>query len=50
LYRLIQALRRSGEHSSDIPALLQRLAAVREKSTKEERERYRYKIVVGDPK
>jgi len=30
------------------PALPQRLAAVREKAAKEERERYRYRLVVGD--
>jgi tetratricopeptide (TPR) repeat protein len=48
LYRLIQALRKSGD-TANIPELLQRLAAVREKSAKEERERYRYKLVVGDP-
>jgi tetratricopeptide (TPR) repeat protein len=48
LYRLIQALRKSGD-TSDIPALLQRLATVREKAAKEERERYRYKLVVGEP-
>ncbi len=48
LYRLIQALRKSGD-KADIPALLQRLAAVREQAGKEERERYRYKLVLGDP-
>jgi tetratricopeptide (TPR) repeat protein len=48
LYRLIQALRKSGD-KSDIPALLKRLAAVRERAAKEERERYRYKLVVGEP-
>jgi tetratricopeptide (TPR) repeat protein len=48
LYRLIQALRRTGD-KAEIPALLQRLAAVRERATKEERERYRYRLVVGDP-
>ena len=48
LYRLIQALRKSGD-TANIPALLQRLATVREKAAKEERERYRYKLVVGDP-
>jgi tetratricopeptide (TPR) repeat protein len=48
LYRLIQALRKSGD-KTDIPELLKQLAALREKSAKEERERYRYKLVVGDP-
>jgi tetratricopeptide (TPR) repeat protein len=47
LYRLIQALRKSGD-KSEIPALLQRLAAVREQNAREERERYRYKLVFGD--
>ena len=48
LYRLIQALRKSGD-KSEIPALLKRLAAVREQAGKEERERYRYKLVIGEP-
>ena len=48
LYRLIQALRKSGD-KTEIPALLKRLAAVREQAAKEERERYRYKLVVGEP-
>jgi tetratricopeptide (TPR) repeat protein len=48
LYRLIQALRKSGD-KTNIPELLKRLAALREKSAKEERERYRYRLVVGDP-
>ena len=42
LYRLIQALRKSGD-KTNIPELLKRLAALREKSAKEERERYRYR-------
>jgi tetratricopeptide (TPR) repeat protein len=44
LYRLIQALRRS-EYKADkaqILELLKRLAALRDKSAKDERERYRY--------
>ena len=51
LYRLIQALRRSEDKTdkAQIPELLKRLAALREKSAKEERDRYRYKLVVGDP-
>ncbi len=48
LYRLIQALRKSGD-KSEIPALLKRLAAVREQAAREERERYRYKLVLGEP-
>jgi tetratricopeptide (TPR) repeat protein len=48
LYRLIQALRKSGD-KSEIPELLKRLAAVREQAAKDERERYRYKLVVGEP-
>ena len=48
LYRLIQALRKSGD-KSEIPELLKRLAAVREQAAKEERERYRYKLVLGGP-
>jgi len=48
LYRLIQALRKSGD-KAEIPALLQRLATVREQAARDERERYRYKLVVGEP-
>lgn len=48
LYRLIQALRKSGD-TAEIPALLKRLAAVREQAAKQERERYRYRLVIGDP-
>jgi tetratricopeptide (TPR) repeat protein len=48
LYRLIQALRKSGD-KLEIPALLKRLAAVREQAAKEERDRYRYKLAVGEP-
>ncbi|MBV9183325.1 MAG: tetratricopeptide repeat protein [Acidobacteria bacterium] len=44
LYRLIQALRKTGQ-TSEIPDLLKRLAQLREQTTKEERERYRYKLV-----
>jgi tetratricopeptide (TPR) repeat protein len=47
LYRLIQALRKSG-HKTEIPDLLKRLAALRAQATQEERDRYRYKLVVGD--
>ena len=44
LYRLIQALRKTG-NKAEIPDLLKRLASLREQETKEERERYRYKLV-----
>jgi tetratricopeptide (TPR) repeat protein len=44
LYRLIQALRKTGNRA-EIPELLKRLASLRELETKEERERYRYKLV-----
>ena len=45
LYRLIQALRKSGIRD-EIPGLLERLATLREQATQEERERYRYRLVV----
>lgn len=48
LYHLIQALRKTGDQS-EIPDLLKRLALLRQDSTKEEREQYRYKLVEGDP-
>jgi tetratricopeptide (TPR) repeat protein len=48
LYRLIQALRKTGP-KNEIPDLLKRLAQVREEATKEERERYRYKLIVDEP-
>jgi tetratricopeptide (TPR) repeat protein len=44
LYRLIQALRKVGQ-KKEIPELLKRLASLREQATKEERERYRYKLI-----
>jgi len=47
VYRLIQALRKSGNRS-EIPELLKRLAQLREQSAQQERERYRYKLVEGD--
>jgi tetratricopeptide (TPR) repeat protein len=46
LYRLIQALRKSG-NSNEVPALLKRLASIRQQTTKEEMEHYRYKLVEG---
>jgi len=47
VYRLIQALRKTGQ-KKEIPELLQRLAKLREQATKEERERYRYKLLVEE--
>jgi tetratricopeptide (TPR) repeat protein len=44
VYRLIQALRKTGQQK-EIPDLLKRLAQLREEATKEERERYRYKLL-----
>jgi len=44
LYRLIQAQRKLGQQK-EIPELLRRLASLREQATKEERERYRYKLI-----
>ena len=43
LYHLIQALRKTGD-KKEIPELLQRLAQLREQATKEEKERYRYRL------
>ena len=48
VYRLIQALRKTGQNK-EIPALLQRLAQLREEATKDERERYRYKLFEEEP-
>jgi tetratricopeptide (TPR) repeat protein len=47
LYRLIQALRKSGE-TNQLPDLLQRLAQLRREATQEERQRNRYKLVEGE--
>jgi hypothetical protein len=47
VYRLIQALRKTGK-KEEIPALLKRLADLREQAAKEERERYRYKLAGGE--
>jgi len=44
LYRLIQAQRKRGQQK-EIPELLKRLASLREQATKEERERYRYRLI-----
>jgi len=47
VYRLIQALRRSGD-KGEIPELLKRLAQLRKEAAKEENQRNRYKLVEGD--
>jgi tetratricopeptide (TPR) repeat protein len=47
VYRLIQALRRTGQNK-DIPELLSRLAQLREEAKNDERERYRYKLLEDD--
>jgi tetratricopeptide (TPR) repeat protein len=47
LYRLIQALQKTGE-KKEIPDLLNRLAAAREQATREERERSRYRLIEGE--
>jgi len=47
VYRLIQALRKTGDRK-EIPELLQRLAMLREQATKEDKERYRYKLFEED--
>jgi tetratricopeptide (TPR) repeat protein len=48
LYRLIQTLRKTGQ-KDEIPALLKRLALLREQASQDERERYRYKLMEDDP-
>ena len=47
VYRLIQALRHSGD-KSELPDLLKRLALLRREAAKEEGQRNRYKLVEGD--
>jgi tetratricopeptide (TPR) repeat protein len=47
LYRLIQALRNTGE-TTEIPRLLKRLAQLRQQGVKEQKQRYQYKVVEGD--
>jgi tetratricopeptide (TPR) repeat protein len=47
LYRLIQALRKTGNRQ-EIPSLLKQLAALRMQATKEEREKNRYRLVEGE--
>ena len=44
LYHLIVGLRKTG-HKTELPALLKRLAELREKATREEGEHNRYKLV-----
>jgi tetratricopeptide (TPR) repeat protein len=46
LYRLIQALRKTGK-TIEIPGLLKQLAQLRQQDTKQQRQRYRYKVVEG---
>lgn len=46
LYHLIQALRKSGK-KDEIPNLLKQLADLRTESTRQESERFRYKLVEG---
>jgi tetratricopeptide (TPR) repeat protein len=46
LYRLIQALRKTGKNN-ELPPLLKRLALLRQEATKEERQNYRYKLIEG---
>lgn len=48
VYHLIQALRKTGQ-KDEIPDLLKRLASLREQAAKEERDRYRYKLVEDTP-
>ena len=45
VYRLIQALRKTGDSKSEIPDLLKRLALLREQALKKDKERYRFKLV-----
>jgi tetratricopeptide (TPR) repeat protein len=47
VYRLIQALRRTGD-TKEIPGLLKRLATLRREEAHEESQRNRYKLVEGD--
>lgn len=46
LYHLIQAVRKT-DQKAEIPALLKRLATLRQQASNEEREQYRYKLVEG---
>jgi len=45
VYRLIQALRKTGDRNREIPDLLKRLASLREQAIQKDKERYRFKLV-----
>jgi two-component SAPR family response regulator len=45
VYRLIQALRKTGDRKGEIPDLLKRLASLREQAIQKDKERYRFKLV-----
>jgi tetratricopeptide (TPR) repeat protein len=45
VYRLIQALRKTGDKKSEIPDLLKKLAQLREQAIQKDKERYRFKLV-----
>jgi tetratricopeptide (TPR) repeat protein len=47
LYRLIQALRKTGK-TEQVPELLKRLAALRQESAKQQKQRSRFTLVEGD--
>ena len=47
VYRLIQALRKSGQ-KEEIPGLLKRLASLREQAAEKERQQYRFKLIEGE--
>jgi len=47
LYHLIQALRKTGD-KAELPGLLKRLAQLRQEATKQEEQRSRYKLIVGN--
>jgi tetratricopeptide (TPR) repeat protein len=47
VYRLIQALRKSGD-TAEVSELLKRLATLRRETAKEQKQRSRYKLVEGD--
>jgi predicted Zn-dependent protease len=47
VYHLIQARRKMGK-TEELPDLLKRLALLRQQAEKDERDRYRFKLVEGD--
>jgi tetratricopeptide (TPR) repeat protein len=47
LYHLIQALRKTGE-KQEIPDLLKRLALLRKEASRDQSQRYQYKLVEED--